>query len=218
MCLLVLDIRKSRICARSSTRAHSNSFCFQLYDHIIKYHHEKLRMSGYHEFYRATLVHKGLPLYTVSLWNTVIFCIQTIMQQQYGPEFFNHCTKSVFSPTCYVVMFCAFETVILLIIHGTYIQRVVRFNRAGLPPDVFRGLSASVSSVSPRSRASVCSDCKCSRIPQVGVTTRDAETSDLLEKQADLINYLKDHNNKLNQKLMALSAQVKAASGNASMN
>lgn len=40
--------------------------------------------------------------------------------------------------------------------------------------------------------------------------TRDAETNDLLEKQADLINYLKDHNNRLNQKLMTLNAQVRA--------
>lgn len=42
--------------------------------------------------------------------------------------------------------------------------------------------------------------------------TRDAETNDLLEKQADLINYLKDHNNKLNQKLMMLNAQIRASS------
>lgn len=115
---------------------------------MIKYHHEKLRMSGYHEFYRATLVHKSLPLNTVSLWNTVIFCIQTIMQHYYGPDFFNHCTKNFLSPTMYVIIFCAFETIILLVIHGTYIQRVNRFNQAGLPPDVFRGMSASVSSVS----------------------------------------------------------------------
>lgn len=42
--------------------------------------------------------------------------------------------------------------------------------------------------------------------------TRDGDTNDLLEKQADLINYLKDHNNKLNQKLMTLNAQIRASS------
>lgn len=47
---------------------------------------------------------------------------------------------------------------------------------------------------------------------------RDAATSDLLEKQADLINYLKDHNNKLNQKLMSLNAQLRASSGSISQN
>lgn len=58
--------------------------------------------------------------------------------------------------------------------------------------------------------------CLCSQ--QVGVSTRDAETNDLLEKQADLINYLKDHNNKLNQKLMTLNAQIRASSGNIPQN
>lgn len=121
---------------------------FQLYDNLIKYHHENLRMSGYHEFYRATLIHKGIPLHTVSLWNTIILLIQTIMQHEYGPDFLNHCTKSFFSPTAYVVIFCSLETVILILVHGTYIRRVMRFNEAALPPDVFRGLSTSVNSVS----------------------------------------------------------------------
>lgn len=51
---------------------------------------------------------------------------------------------------------------------------------------------------------------------QVGVAQRDAATCDLLEKQADLINYLKDHNNKLNQKLMTLNAQLRASTGSVS--
>lgn len=104
-------------------------------------------MNGYHEFYRATLVHKGIPFTVVSLWNTVILLIQTIMQHQYGPEFFDHCTKSFFSPTSYIVLFSAFETVILVMIHSWYIARVSRFNKATLPPDAFRGLSESLSSV-----------------------------------------------------------------------
>lgn len=119
----------------------------QLIDHIIKFHHEKLRMNGYHEFYRATSLHKGIPLHTVSLWNTVILGIQTIMQHLYGSDFFNHCPKSFFSPTTYIVLFCAFETVILIAVQGWYIVRVSEFNKATLPPDAYRGLSESLSSV-----------------------------------------------------------------------
>lgn len=48
----------------------------------------------------------------------------------------------------------------------------------------------------------------------MGVAMRDSEMADLLEKQADLIHYLKDHNIKLNQKLMTLNAQLRASSGN----
>lgn len=113
----------------------------------MKYHHEQLRMNGYHEFYRATLHHKGIALHIVSLWNTVILGIQTILQDQYGPNFFRHCPKSFFSPTTYILLFCAFETILLLGAHGCYIVRVSNFNRATLPPDAFRGLSESLSSV-----------------------------------------------------------------------
>lgn len=120
----------------------------QIYDHIIKYEHEQLRMYGYHEFYRATIIHKGIPLHIVSLWNTVILCIQTIMQHQYGSDFFDHCTKSFFSPTTYICLFCTFETILLLAVHGTYMLRVKRFNDATMPPDAFRGLSPSMNSVS----------------------------------------------------------------------
>lgn len=113
----------------------------------MKYHHEQLRMNGYHEFYRATLHHKGIVLHIVSLWNTLILGIQTILQDQYGPNFFRHCPKSFFSPTTYILLFCAFETILLLGAHGCYIVRVNRFNTATLPPDAFRGLSESLSSV-----------------------------------------------------------------------
>lgn len=120
----------------------------QLYDCIIKHHHEKLRMNGYHEFYRATLLHKGIPLHIVSLWNTVILGIQTIMQHEYGSDFFDHCTKGFFSPTTYIVLFSILETIILVAVLGWYIIRVSRFNKATPPPDAFRGLSESLSSVS----------------------------------------------------------------------
>lgn len=126
-----------------------NFCCFhQLYDHLIKFHHEKLRMNGYHEFYRATSIHKGVPLHTVSLWNTVILGIQTVLQHEYGSKFFDHCTQHVFSPTNYIVAFCALETVVLIGVHSWYITRVAHFNKATLPPDAYRGLSESLSSVS----------------------------------------------------------------------
>lgn len=86
-------------------------------------------------------------MHIVSLWNTAILGIQTIMQQNYGPDFFNHCTKEFFSPTTYVVLFSIIESVILVAIHTWYIVRVSRFNKSTLPPDAFRGLSESLSSV-----------------------------------------------------------------------
>lgn len=105
-------------------------------------------MNGYHEFYRATLLHKGIALHIVSLWNTIILAIQTLMQDQYGTGFFEHCPKSFFSPTTYIVLFSACETIFLLMSHGWYVLRVRRFNMATPAPDAMRGLSENFNSVS----------------------------------------------------------------------
>ncbi len=46
--------------------ANNLPFHQQLFDRLIKHHHEQLRLSGYHDFHRATAVHKGVPLCVVS--------------------------------------------------------------------------------------------------------------------------------------------------------
>lgn len=94
----------------------------KFFDHAVKYHHEKLRLCGYHEFYRATSVHKGVPLYIVSLWNTTILGVAAFMQHYYGPNFALKCIEGFFSPIVYITIFCATETFIMAIIHGSYIS------------------------------------------------------------------------------------------------
>ncbi|XP_055678220.1 transmembrane protein 192 [Lutzomyia longipalpis] len=164
-------------------------FITLLFDHVIKYHHDKLRMNGFHDFHRATGVHKSVPLYLVSLWNTAIMAIQALMQHYYGDDFGEHCIQSFFSPIVYVSVFTAVECGILAIIHGTYIARVMRFNRARPLPDAMRGSFEGCSSV--------------------GLTQRNADVAELLEKQADLISFLQDHNLRLNQRLMQMNSEVR---------
>lgn len=78
-------------------------------------------MNGYHDFHRAIKVHKGVPLYIVSLWNTTLMGIQTFMQHLYGPHFGEHCIESILSPIVYITVFSGFETIILAIVNGSYI-------------------------------------------------------------------------------------------------
>jgi len=163
-----------------------------IFDHIIKHHHEKLRLNGYHDFYRATSMHKGIPLYIVSLWNTSIMAIQTLMQHYYGPNFGFHCVQIMLSPIVYITLFSSVETILLMAVHGTYIKKVVQFNRLQPAPD-----------------AMTCGGSHSIGVGSVGLTQRGADVAELLEKQADLINYLKDHNDKLNEKVMLLNVEVK---------
>lgn len=79
-------------------------------------------MNGYHDFHRATNVHKGVPFYIVSLWNSAILGVQALMQHYYGPNFGLHCVESWLSPLVYIVLFSSVETVILALINGCYIS------------------------------------------------------------------------------------------------
>lgn len=77
----------------------------------------------------------------------------------------------------------------LLILLNDFLVRVVHFNRTSQLPDALRGTYSSSSG-------------------SVGITQPGSDVTDLLEKQSDLINYLKDYNAKLNQKIMILNTQL----------
>lgn len=97
-------------------------FLLKIFDHVVKHHHEQLRMNGYHDFHRSMNVHKGVPFYIVSLWNSAILGVQALMQHYYGSNFGLHCVESWLSPLVYIVLFSSVETVILALINGCYIS------------------------------------------------------------------------------------------------
>lgn len=165
----------------------------QIFDHYIKHQHEEQRLRGYHQFHRATAVHRGIPLYVVTVWNVAIAALQTLMQQYYGDQFAEHCVERWLSPVVFVTLFAATETLVLACVHGTYIATVRRFNRTQPLPDAMRGQGGLGSG-------------------SVGQMQRGADTAELLEKQADLINYLRDRNHLLDQKLMQLITQLRTDS------
>lgn len=168
-------------------------------------------MRGYHDFHRAVNVHKSIPLYIVSLWNTTILTVETLMQHYYGtiliynhfithflefklitgPDFGEKCViVSFFSPIVYITAFHVLENFVLMFVNGSYISKVIKFNNVQPPPDALRSGSNSM-------------------MGSVGLTQANRSTTELLEKQADLISYLKDHNQRLNQKLMQINTQLR---------
>ena len=79
-------------------------------------------------------------------------------------------------------------------------ERVRRFNRLEPTPDVTR--EEWLTSFTHDSFAVS---------TEVGYTQRGSNLTELLEKQADLIRYLRDHNVKLSHRMMMLAAQRRAA-------
>lgn len=152
-----------------------------IFDHIIKKHHDTLRLNGYHEFHRSAAVHKSVPLLIVSFWNSMLLGVQAFIHHYYGLDFWQHCEEGFLSPVNYIVAFHLSETLVLAVTHGNYTCQVIGFNRSAQPPDALRGANSASGFL--------------------GLMQPGGNITELLEKQADLIAYLKDHNQKLKQKL-----------------
>lgn len=156
-------------------------------DVIITRRHNALRRHGYHEFYRSQIaVYRDVPLIIVTLWNMVLFFMVTILLQTNGTEFLMHCITPVQSPGSYVCIFSGLETMLLICVHGVYIMKVSHFNNMHSLPDALRDVEQPF-------------------IGYLGVSVDNSKVADLLEKQADLIYYLKQQNTNLQQKLMKLN-------------
>lgn len=160
-----------------------------IFDHFVKKQHDNLRMKGYHDFHRDTSMQKGVPLQIVSLWNSMLLGVQALIHHYYGDDFSKHCDAGWLSPISYVTTFNVAENLVLAATHGCYIKKVLKFNKAKLAPDVLRGADRAGGSL--------------------GLMQPGGDTAELLEKQAELINYLRDHTHKLNQKLYQMQTNVR---------
>lgn len=161
-----------------------------LFDWLVDSHHQQLRLNGYHDFHREMKNHHRIPLKIVNLWNTALLAVSAALAHYYGPEFFIKCMDYFLSPLIYIVGFNIAETCIFFFVHGFYISKVTHFNNLHLAPDAMRG-TISTSSGS------------------LGLVHSQSEVNELLEKQSDLIEYLREHVNRLNQKLQQLSNQLR---------
>ncbi|EDV93785.1 transmembrane protein 192 [Drosophila grimshawi] len=160
-----------------------------LLDKFTKKQHDDLRLNGYHDFHRETKKQTDVPLQVVSLWNSALLAVQAAIHHYYGDGFGTHCAEGWLSPITYVTVFNVAENLVLTASHSFYINKVRKFNKAKLSPDVLRGDNRATGSL--------------------GLMQPGGDTAELLEKQADLIAYLRDHTHKLNQKLHQMQTSVR---------
>lgn len=166
-------------------------------DQVVRMRHYKLRMNGYLDFYKKTQLHHRLPLYVVSLWNAAILLIQTVMQHYYPDDFAERCLKNgVLSPRGYICALITIEMCVLLGVNVNYLYKIRRFNKQKPPPDV------------QREEWNACSSTNSFAQGEIGYRNVGDKAYDFIEKQADLIRHLKDHNARLGEKLMVLNAQL----------
>lgn len=165
-------------------------FLTLIIDYILKKVHHELRINGYLEFYQSTYTLHRLPVYVVSLWNSFLLIVQTLSLHYFPDGFFDSCIKSgIASPIVYVTVIVIVENVVLSYVHGRYIYRVHSFNSSKQKPDVQRDPIGN---------------------PPAPIVQTLTQTADLLARQADLIRHLREHNEKLSNKLTQTSKDLRA--------
>ncbi|KAB0804517.1 hypothetical protein PPYR_01487 [Photinus pyralis] len=170
-------------------------------DQIARVKHYNLRMNGYLEFYKKIQMHHQLPIYIVSMWTTAILLIQTVMQHYYPDDFLERCVKGgLLSPISYICAVLSMEFLVIVVVSASYIRRVRKFNHQKPLPDV------------QKEEWNACSSSETFAQGEIGYRQLGDKVYDFIEKQADLIRHLKDHNARLGEKLMVVNAQLQGRS------
>lgn len=160
--------------------------------------HHQARLNGYLEFCSSTETHTSLPLVIVSLWTVVLLFVQTLMQHYYPDDFAQKCLKGgSMSPKAYLCGLITLEFFVLSGVNISYMMKVIKFNKQQPPPDILK--SEWLSSANPETFSQ----------NEVGYREMGRKVYDLLEKQADLITYFKEHNARLAERVMQLSTQLR---------
>jgi hypothetical protein len=143
------------------------------------YAHSRSRTVGYLSFYRQSLFIRRVPLYVLSLGSNVLLVLLAIMRDN---------THSVFA----LQLVVSVETVVCLAASLMYMIGLSRFNKRRDLPDVHRELLSRAGGASLSESAN----------------EKGVEMGDTLEKQADIIRFMKQHNDSLSRRIRHLTDQV----------
>lgn len=161
-----------------------------LFDRVVQWRHQVLRRKGYLKFYRKMRNVRRVPFIIVSLSNAAQLLYVSILYYFHIGQKDNY--HGLF-PVDVLYIIVGLEALITLPCLAYYIVRAVSFNYARLPPDVIQETYSGPES------------------PTTSVTAvgfRDGEDLDeLLERQADMIRYLQQHNANLGRRILELQAQ-----------
>ncbi|XP_034192895.1 transmembrane protein 192 [Osmia lignaria lignaria] len=168
-----------------------------LCDHLLRAKHHYLRIYGYLEFYQSTYQQIRVPLFIVSLWTTCYLLLAVILHHTHKSNYEEFCRASEwFTPLNYIAVLTTLELALIVPVYINYIRKVQRFNWRHPPPDVTREEWLSSFTQETYSGNS-----------EVSLHPERSNLEELLEKQADLIRYLRDHNVKLSQRMMLVAAR-----------
>lgn len=177
-------------------------FLLMLSDRYLRFQHYFSRTDGYLEFYRKTRNIRRMPLMVFSGGMAFLTVVVTVLgdycytEDHYPSDHTRLCTGQKFTPINYIQIVISLEMVIIIPILITYLVWTVKFNQRRASPDVNQDELLSSTFLQSQLQS-----------PDVGFRDEDY-LDEVLEKQADLIRYLKQHNANLGKRIVKLTAEV----------
>ncbi|XP_060772556.1 transmembrane protein 192 [Neoarius graeffei] len=158
-----------------------------LFERCVQYHHSALRRRGYLQFYRKTTKLKHLPLLIHSAGNAAVMIIVALSSVLHD-KVENLSVYLLLAVICVELL----ASVICLLV---YTVHVLQFNRQSPSPDITED-----------ERSHTYSPTASDTHTELGF--RDGSyLEEVVEKQADLIEYLKQHNMLLSKRILTLTSQ-----------
>ncbi|XP_065902661.1 transmembrane protein 192-like [Dysidea avara] len=157
-------------------------------DRVIQWRHRIIRKRGYLMFYRKMRNIRRVPFVVVSTVTAVLLVYMSLLYQfKVGSH---HCIIDHIKAVHILEVIIGVELLISSSCLVYYIVRTVQFNMAKMLPDVVLETNVGPSSMT---------------VLPPGIGFREGEDMDeLLEKQADMIRYLQQHNANLERRLLYL--------------
>ncbi|KAM4584253.1 transmembrane protein 192 isoform 2-T2 [Odontesthes bonariensis] len=146
----------------------------------VQHHHNRVRSRGYLRFYRQTQGLKHVPLTIHSAGNVLILVLLATKLSQ---------TVRTYA----LLIVLGLELLVAVPCLLYYTVKVMQFNRARAAPDVSQEELSHTYSVTS--------------VPTETGFRGSSSLEEVVEKQADLIEYLKQHNTLLSRRLLNLTAQ-----------
>jgi hypothetical protein len=200
---IILAFILPELCDKKGRECVLNSFSILIYTHgghwagilaidqFLHLAHHKSRLTGYLEFYSKTKNIRRAPFYLVSAGNFVLMLIVIILHDLCDND--RDCTHT-FTKVDYLRGLITLESLVVICCNVSYIIILREFNGKQSPPDVLRDDFAASIHLGEH-------------VESIGTQEQD-QVMEVMERQAELIRYLKDHSDTLGKKILELTNQL----------
>jgi len=183
-------------------------------DQALKSKHKTSRIKGYSSFYLETKNTRRTPFYLVSVGNALLLVTITALHDYCDPDY----CEDKFTRVDYLRGLITLECLIIISLWTYYCITVKKFNKTQPVPDCMnKGMLAEMMVSTMEDGADVGSTHEITNSGHLR-PLEPPSNDQILERQAEVIRYLQEHNEKQSLKILQLNRRVREVTAAAARN